>query len=198
MRVGLFRRTGAFLFDAMPIAVIVSLLFTLWIGDIIKPSGYDEMYAEYLDIRDDYFGDLDQMYLDEELSLEDYQEQYDALLPQFQAETEDHYAQIVIYMIRVVVYHLIGFTLLYFIYIVATKGRTLGRRMLHIEYGGKVTFWRLLVREVIWKFGYWTITLVIGGILLDAAMIGLSQKKQALRDIVSGIYLKYEGVEYPF
>jgi hypothetical protein len=56
----------------------------------------------------------------------------------------------------------------------------------------------LLVREVIWKFGYWTITLVIGGILLDAAMIGLSQKKQALRDIVSGIYLKYEGVEYPF
>lgn len=198
MRVGLFRRLGSFLFDASPIIILISLLFSLFIGDLLKPDNYDAILQDYNDIREEYFGDIQQRYLDEELTLDEYQNRYNSLMPSFQRATEEQYATIVSYFARVILYHLLSFILIYFVYVVATKGRTLGRRMLKIELGGKVNFWRLLVREVIWKFGYWTITLLIGGILLDIALIAFSQKKQTLRDIVSGIYIKYEGVDYPF
>jgi hypothetical protein len=198
MRVGLFRRLGSFFFDAMPVVIIVSLLFTLFIGDILKPENYDSMYAEYQEISEEYFGDLQERYLDGEFTADEYQERYASLLPGFQRRTEEHYALIVIYVARVVLYHVLSIMLVYFAYVVVTKGRTLGRRMLQIELGGKVTFWRLFVREIIWRIGYWTITLFIGGILFDIYMIAFSKAKLTLRDKVSGIYVKYEGVDYPF
>ena len=198
MRVGLFRRLGSFTFDVLPIILIVSLLYSLFIGNMLKPDDYDAIYAEYMEIRETYFGELEQKYLDGEYTVSEYQERYNSIVPSFQRASEEQYAVILIYMARVALYHTISVISIYFAYVVLTKGRTYGRRLMRIELGGKVTFWRLLVREVIWKFGYWAITLVIGGVLLDIAMITISQKKQTLRDIVSGTYIKYEGVDYPF
>ena len=198
MRVGLFRRLGSFILDTMPIILVVSLLFSLFIGDMLKPDNYDAHYARYNELREEYFGELEQRYTDGEITLDQYQERYNSLSPSFQRATEIEYTTILVYIARIVLYHTVSFISIYLVYIIATKGRTFGRRMLHIELGGKVTIWRLFLREIIWKFGYWAVTLVIGGVLLDIAMISFSQKKLTLRDFVSGTYIKYEGVDYPF
>jgi uncharacterized RDD family membrane protein YckC len=88
--------------------------------------------------------------------------------------------------------------LIYFVYNGFTKGKTLGRRMAKIELQGKINWWTLFVREVIWKFGYWMLLLFIGGIILDILMISFSAKKMALRDLITGITVQHEGVQYPF
>jgi uncharacterized RDD family membrane protein YckC len=198
MRVGLWRRLISFVLDAFPIAAIIALLFSWFVGDLLKPADYDNLYAQYTEIREEYFSDLEQRYLDEELTYEEYRERYDSLMPSFQRATEEYYPAILKYTTRVVLYHVISFGAIYYIYQVSTKGRTLGRRMMKIELAGKVTAWRLFVREILWKYVFWTITLFVGGIMLDIAMIAFSQKKQTLRDIVSGTYLQYEGMDYPF
>jgi hypothetical protein len=70
--------------------------------------------------------------------------------------------------------------------------------MAKIELLGNVNWWTLFVREVIWKFGYWMLLGFIGGIILDIAMISVGAKKRAPRDIVTGITVQHEGVQYPF
>lgn len=216
MRVGVFRRLGSFLFDAMPIILLLSVLFSLFVGDLLKPDDYDNIYAEYQDLREQYLGSLEQAYLNEEITLVEYQEQYNEIYPEFQEATEEHYAYILVFMSRVVLYHFISFIVIYFVYMAFMKGRTLGRRILKIELGGKVTFWTIFVREFVWKLGYWSVTigagltlvaigyfyigipLAITGVLADLMLITFSKRKQTLRDIVSGTYIKYEGVDYPF
>ncbi len=198
MRVTLWRRLFSFVLDAFPIAAIIALLFSWFVGDLLKPNDYDNLYAQYIEIREEYFADLEQRYLDEELTYEEYRERYDSLMPSFQRATEDYYPFILQYTTRVALYHIISFGALYYIYQLLTKGHTLGRKMMKIELSGKITAWRLFIREILWKYVFWTITLVIGGIILDIALIAFSQKKQTLRDIVSGINVQYEGMNYPF
>jgi len=198
MRVGVFKRIVSFVFDAMPIILIATALFTLFIGDLIKPDNYDAVYDEYQTIRGEYFDDLEERYRNEEITLDQYQIEYDLIIDDFNIETEDHILIIYTYFIYVIVYYVLSFILVYFVYVVLTKGRTLGRRIMKIQLAGNLSVWRLFLREVLWKSGYWIITFGIGGILLDIAMISFSKRKMTLRDLVSGIYVTYEGVEYPF
>jgi formate-dependent nitrite reductase membrane component NrfD len=198
MRVGLMRRLASFILDAFPIAIIISLLFSLFIGDLLKPANYDDIYAEYSLIRSEYFSDLEDKYFNEEITYDQYQERYNSLVPAFQNATKEQYKTIVTYTSRVVLYHVISFGAVYYIYMALMKGNTLGRKTMKIELGGKVTLWNLFVREILWKYFFWIITLGIGGIILDITMISLSQKKQTVRDYVSKTYIKYEGVDYPF
>ena len=67
-----------------------------------------------------------------------------------------------------------------------------------IELQGKINWWTLFIREVIWKSFFWVLTLFVFGIILDGALILFTQKKRTLRDIVSGITVNVEGVTYPF
>lgn len=198
MRVGAFKRIVSFIFDAMPIILILTVLFTLFVGDLLKPDDYDNIYADYQAIRQDYFGVIEEDYRNGDITIEEYQRQYDLVIDDFNADTEDHIAVIYVYFVNVLLYHLLSFIVVYFVYVLLTKGRTMGRRLMKIELGGKVTFWRLFLREVLWKSAFWIITFGIGGIVLDIAMISFSRRKLALRDIVSGIYVKYEGIDYPF
>jgi len=198
MRVGAFKRIVSFVFDAMPIVLVATVLFTLFVGDLLKPDDYDNIYAEYQEIRSTYFDDLEEQYRNAEITLEEYQAEYDLIIDDFNTDTEDHILVIYTYFMYVVIYHVLSFIAIYFAYVVATKGRTLGRRLFKIQLAGKVTVWRLFLREVLWKSGYWIVTFGVGGILLDIAMISFSKRKMTLRDIVSGIYVTYEGVEYPF
>lgn len=198
MRVGLFRRIGSFIVDAMPIFVILSLLFQFFVGDVLKQDNYDAMYAEYESLRVQYFGDIEEQYANDEITLDEYQLEFNEINPQFQDASEEQYAVLFEYMIRVIMYNVFGFILIYYLYSVFMKGRTLGRRLLKIELGGRINAWTLFVREVLWKLGYWVVTFVIGGVILDVVFISFSKKKQTLRDIVTRTYVKYEGVDYPF
>lgn len=198
MRVGLFRRSASFLADAMPIFIIISILFSLTLRDTLKPEGFDAAYDDYQEQSEIYFGDLNEQYENGDITLDEYTEAYNEILPAFEEEIAEYNVLFFQYSVRIVLFHLLSFIILYLIYTYATGGRTMGRRMMRIELGGRITFWRLFVREVVWRYMYWTVTLFIGGILIDIAMISFSERKQTLRDKVSGIYVKYEGADYPF
>jgi hypothetical protein len=101
------------------------------------------------------------------------------------------------YLGRSVIYYLVGFNVVYFIYNVITKGKTFGRKFTKIELKGKINLWTLLLREIIWKTGYWGLTLG-AGILVDMIMIGATSKKLSFRDMVSNIRVTHEGIDYPF
>ena len=79
MRVGVFRRAGSFFVDFLPIFVVISLLFQFFVGEMLKPDNYDVLYEEYESIRETYFGDMEQRYTDGEITLEEYQAEYDML-----------------------------------------------------------------------------------------------------------------------
>ena len=76
MRVGVLRRIGAYLLDIIPIFAVLSLLFTFFVGDLLKPEGYDDLMEEYYEITADY-NDLIEpfstQYQNEEITLEEYQ-----------------------------------------------------------------------------------------------------------------------------
>ncbi|MCF7925852.1 MAG: RDD family protein [Candidatus Izimaplasma sp.] len=201
MSVGLFRRIGSFVLDALPIFLLVSIAFSTFVGDLLKADGYDELMAEYQTYNEQYY-----------TAIEPYQEQLDnneiteneylALVEDdyntFVNNTTEHREAITMYFIKSTAYHFFAFTLIYYIYNVILHGRTYGRRLLNIELGGRINWWTLLIREVFYKMFFWLITLFILGIGIDVAAILFSRRKRTLRDIVSNTYVKFEGVDYPF
>jgi hypothetical protein len=201
MRVTAFRRIVSYLLDILPIFAVLSLLFTFIVGDILKPENHDALMAEYQQITDEY-GDMVDPYRlqfeEGELTEEEYQAILDPIIEDYNEETREHITSMILYFQNGFLYYLMSFTILYYLYSVITKGKTVGRKLMRIELDGKINWWTLLVREVIWKTGYYMLTLLIGGIILDIAMISFTNKKRAPRDIVTGITLKYEGVTYPF
>jgi hypothetical protein len=201
MRVSAFRRIVSYLLDILPIFAVLSLLFTFVVGDILKPENHDVLMEEYQQITAEY-GDVVDPYRLQfeagELTEEEYQAILDPIIEDYNEDTREHITSMILYFQNGFLYYLMSFTVLYYLYSVVTKGKTVGRKLMKIELDGKINWWTLLVREVIWKTGYYMLTLLIGGIILDIAMISLSNKKRAPRDIVTGITLKYEGVTYPF
>lgn len=201
MRVGILRRVGSYLLDLVPIIAILTLLFQFLVGDILKPDNYDFLLTEYTDITAEYSE-----------SAADYRAQFDAgditetelnafvqvLVDEHAAETELHTKTIMDYYSITIAYYLIAVTLLYYVYSGITKGNTIGRQLFKIELTGKINWWTLFIREVIWKTGYYMLTLFIGGILVDFFMISFTKKKKAPRDLISRIDVKYQGVDYPF
>ncbi|AIO18256.1 RDD family protein [Candidatus Izimaplasma bacterium HR1] len=201
MRVGSLRRIGAYLLDLIPIIAILMLLFQFLVGDILKPDNYDNLLVEYNQITADY-NELAAGYNTQfdagELTEEEYDVLYDGLVTGHTTDTEEHAAAIMQYYQMILGYYIISVTLLYYVYSGIMKGHTLGRNMMKIELTGKINWWTLFIREVIWKTGYYMLTLFIGGILVDIVMISFSSKKKAPRDYVSKIDTKFQGVDYPF
>lgn len=201
MKVGALRRSGAYLLDMVPILAILSLLFSLFVGDLLKPENYDVLMDDLVVINDRYneiVAPYQTQYENEELTIDEYNAIVDPLIEDYNAETTEHMSASLLYLFRTILYYITSSTMLYYIYSVVTKGSTVGRKMMKIELSGNITWFSLFVREVIWKTGYYMMTLYIGGIILDFAMVALSAKKETLRDKVTKIKVKFEGVDYPF
>jgi hypothetical protein len=201
MRVSVFKRIGSYLLDAIPILVILSLLFSFLVEDIIKPEGYDALMEEYTEINEHYNTLIDPYLLQYEngdITEDEYSDILDNHMLYYNHDVEEHTIAMINYFRDTVFFYLVAFTLIYYLLNGFTKGKTPGRRLMKIELRGKINWWTLFVREVIWKTGYWMLTIFIGGIVLDIAMISFSSKKLAPRDIVTDITLQYEGVNYPF
>lgn len=201
MKVGAFRRIGAYLLDIVPILAILSLLFTFFVGDLLEPEGYDDLMVEYREITTDYNDEVMpfyEQYESGELTAEGYQDAIQGFTDQYYEDTEDHVKAMILYFRNTLIYYVTALTLVYYAYSVITKGHTLGRKMMKIELQGKINWWTLLLREVIWKTGYYMLTLLIVGILIDILMISFSSKKIAPRDYVTRITVKFEGADYPF
>lgn len=201
MKVGVLRRIGSYLLDIIPIFAVLSLLFTFFIGDLLEPENYDNLIVEHSEITADYRAEIlpfFEQYESGVISQDAYQAAIADDTDQYYLDTEEHVQAMLIYFRNALVYYIAAFTVLYYAYSVVTKGRTLGRKLMRIELKGSINWWTLLIREVIWKTGYYLLTFVIGGIIIDILMIKFSNKKNAPRDYITKITVKYEGADYPF
>lgn len=203
MRVGVFRRIGSFIIDALPVIATLSLCFSLFVGGLLKPINYDEHMAAYR-AKTEAFAEEALPYHEQLVAEEITQDQYNTLVQPIEAsyefdgeETTEQIQTYLTYITRSIIYYIVGFNLVYLIYNVATKGKTFGRKLTKIELKGKINLWTILLREVIWKTGFWGLTLG-AGILVDMIMIGATTKKQSFRDMVTNIRVTHEGVDYPF
>ena len=200
MRIGLFRRIASYLLDVIPIFFLLGLLFSLLVSSMLQPDNYDSVMAiyeinqsEYFDTLEGYYDDFDNgLILEEEL-----QSKEQLLLDDFLNNNEYLENVIYTYYTNAVLYYYFSFTLLYFIYIIITKGQTFGRRFLRIKLAGRVTFWTLFLREILWKNVFWTFTFGVG-FIIDWIMITFTRKKRTLRDNLTETYLSHAGVDYPF
>ena len=201
MRVGVFRRAVSFLVDLLPIFAVLSLLFTLFVGEMLKTDDYDAFMEEYNSITEEY-NDLVAPYrtqYDEgEITLEEYEEIINPIIEEYNEETLPHVRAMLDYFQKGLIYYIASFTFIYYFYSLFTKGNTFGRKLMKIELQGNINWWTLLLREVIWKTGYYMLTLFVFGIVLDMAFIAFSGKKKAPRDFVTNITVAHQGVTYPF
>lgn len=202
MRVGFFRRLAAYLLDAMPIFLILSILLSLFVGDLLKSSypDYDHKVEIYNTNMDDYYDTLNiykAQYDAGDITLVEYDEMAVDLQATFTINNEYFYAIMLAYGINVTLYFFLSFTIAYYIYCLIFKGQTIGRRLMKIELYGKINWFTILLREVLWKNVYWVFTLS-GGIPVDMALIAFTTKKKTIRDYLSETELRHSGINYPF
>ncbi len=202
MRIGVFRRSAAFLLDAMPIILILSLLLSLFVGDILKSqySDFDEKITTYQENMDDYYATLDvykEQLEEEEITLEDYEELSLDLQVTFVNDNEEYRNVVFGYYSNVVLFYLLSFTVVNYFYHLILKGQTYGRKLMKIELYGNITWYTLLLREVLWKSAFWVFTFSIG-ILIDVLLVAFTTKKKTIRDLLTETELRYSGTSYPF
>jgi uncharacterized RDD family membrane protein YckC len=202
MRIGFFRRITAFLLDAMPIFMILSLLLSLFVGDLLKSPypNYDHKVAIYQENMDEYYDTLNtyKIQLDaEELTLEEYEDMSLSLQNDFTNNNEYFISIMFAYYLNVSLYFFISFTLLNYFYHLFLKGQTVGRKLMKIELFGNINWYNILLREVLWKSVFWVFTFS-AGIAIDLTLIAFTKKKKTIRDYLSQTELRYSGTSYPF
>jgi len=202
MRVSLFKKSMAYLLDAMPIFFTLMVLNSLFVGELLKGPypDYDVNYEIYQENVDDYYATLEIYYADLEdeiITQEDYDSLSEALRDAFlvtNGETEDIIYK---YFSRVLYYFLIRFILIKYIYNLVTKGQTFGLKLMNLELVGKINWFTLLLREVFWREVFWVFTFGVG-FLLDSIMVTFTKKRKTLRDIFSSTQVIHQGTSYPF
>lgn len=203
MRVGVFRRIGSYLIDAIPVFLIVTTLLSWFIGDIIKNNieNYTEYQVLYAEALEGYntTSEQNRTDLDNNIISEDEFNELQISLQTTFLEDNQEYIEVVVYQYwtTVLLYIIISFNVIYFVYMLLLKGNTYGRKFMHIELVGHVKWYTLLLREIIWKHLFWAFTFSLG-IFIDILLIGLSSKKKALRDILTQTQIANEGTQYPF
>jgi len=202
MRVGFFRRLAAFLVDSMPIILTLSILLSLFVGDLLKSDypNYDENFAIYQVNLDDYYTSLtdlgSQRDLDQ-ITTEEYTTLSDNLRDDFNTDNVDYSSMILAYYLNVVLYFFISYSIINYFYNLILRGQTFGRRFMKIELYGKITWFTLLLREFLWKTVFWLFTFS-AGIAIDIALISFTKKKKTIRDYLSETELRFTGINYPF
>jgi len=202
MRVGFFRRLAAFFLDSMPIVMILALLLSLFVGDLLKSPypNYDHKVSIYQENMDVYYETLAtyKTQLDAELlTLIEYEEMALNLQNDFTNNNEYFISIMFAYYLNVTLFYFISFTLISYFYHLFLKGQTIGRKMMKIELFGNITWYNILLREVLWKSVYWAFTFSVG-IAIDMALIAFTSKKKTIRDYLSQTELRYSGTSYPF
>lgn len=219
MRIGLLKRSASYLIDIIPIITIITLLLNWFVGDMIKLSihenfyeleaMYEENLADYNALTEPYY----EQYSNGEITYEEYVELATPIQDDF-IHNHTYIFQVVFinYWIYVGLYVFLSVNTVYFVYMVFTRGNTFGRKIMQIELHGHVTWYSLLMREILWKHFFWLFPLTLAlafnlGIVffllplclfIDITLIVFSKKKRTLRDTFSKTYLAPQGVDYPF
>ncbi|MFW5894542.1 MAG: RDD family protein [Bacillota bacterium] len=217
----LLRRIGSFFIDMLAIAMIVNFSFTLIAGPVIQEYiGYEDgMLSEVITESDEYTDQReayeDKLENDEDYTQEDYDEDMDALDQEYNERNRTAMS----YIYWTVFYHWGLVTLLYYVYNGILKGQTFGRRFLKVYMSGRINWWTLFMREVLWKFFFWVFVGVLAssvlsvtfliqsflwvillplGLWIDVFMILSTRNKKTLRDKLSGTRILHKDIIYPF
>ena len=204
MNAGLFKRSLAFAIDG-----IIYLSLTFWIFNFIAAPIYQRQYDDFEMHWAVYFEVTDMV----EEDLIPFQTQYDnneityTELLEIRAEIFDSYYQDPQYQESIdialgyrdftMLSSILIFILTSYIGVLVLKGQTLGRKLMKLRLVGEVNWFSLLLREVLWKYVFWLITLGIG-LIIDVLMVFLSTNHSALRDKLSKTRVVLDDVPYPF
>lgn len=204
MSAGLFKRSLAFLIDGF-----IYLSLTFWIFSFIAAPIYQRQYEDFemhWNVYDEVMDKVDEDMKEHEERYENNEITYAQLLEK-RAEIFDGYYQDPQFTESIDIalgfrdYTLFSsfsiYVLVSYLSILILKGQTIGRRLLKLRLIGEVNWLSLLLREVVWKYIFWVITLGLG-FLIDVLMIFLSNNNSALRDRLSKTRVVLDDVTYPF
>jgi len=203
MRAGLFSRLASFILDAMPVFLVLSLLVNLFVGDFIKSQydNYEEqeiVYLENMDVYDETIIEYDTQLDNGEITRDQYDDMSIALIDSFNEDNRDFIGIMFNYYFNIALFFFTSFIFINYFYHLITKGQTIGRKLMRIELAGRINWYTLLLREVLWKTMFWTFTLTIG-IVVDVLLIAFSAKKKTVRDYFSETQIIVSGTtSYPF
>lgn len=204
MRVGLFKRSASFILDIMPIIMIVMLLQQWFIAGMLENQidpNYADLEAEYNRLIEERNAEIEpyyQQFEDGELTVEEFEALRNPINDAFLQDNAELINTVVIqYWLYAILYWVLSINIIYMIYVIALKGQTLGRKVMKIKLVGNITWYNLILREVLWKTLFYFITFS-AGLAIDIGLIAFTKKKRTLRDMFSKTYLSHEGVNYPF
>lgn len=202
MRVSFFKRSLAYLLDTIPILFVLSILLSLFVGDMLKNPypDFNQKLVVYEENVDTYYTVLDSYYQDfeDEVITEDaYNTLGVELREEFIVVNGDTETMIFSYYTAVFLYFLLSFLFIKYFYNLLMKGQTLGLKMMQLEMVGRINWFSLLLREVFWREIYWIFTFSIG-LWIDLIMVTFTNKRKTLRDIFSNTQIIHQGTSYPF
>ena len=199
MTASAFKRLASFTID---FTIIIALVFTSFriVGNPLlrEATGYDEEQwnldwavaaRELNEERDRLARRLEE---DETYTRSDYEQD----IQELEDDYNEEYAAVVPSLMSVVLYFYTGWVIGNYIYQGLMKGNTFGRKWMDIELSGRVNWWSLFMREVLWKGFFWAFTLSIG-IWIDFLFIAFTKDRKTLRDHISGLKVIYIDVPYP-
>jgi len=203
MNAGFFKRLASFIIDFAIIFALVFTSFRIIGGPVIRDAidGYEEAIVVYNNAMDEYLRELDRLQERLETNPSYTQELYEAERQAVENEFNEAYyeeSQIVYtYWIYTFFYFAFFLTLANYLYALGFKGYTLGRRLMKLRLSGRVTWWTLFVREVLWKSFFWIFTFSFG-LAIDFGLIAFTRNRKTVRDYVSGTRVILDDVVYPF
>ena len=222
MKAGFFRRLFSSIVDMTIVLGIIYLSFILFGRTIIENQidNYDEMDAAYTEIMsiyrqdsrqvdDDYFEAIELAGEDETLKAEAAEERYiqkEILLQQNEIDIAPYTSAINSYYANSTYYFLLIFLVLMLIYSFATKGLTLGRRLMKIRLAGELTPMKLFLHDIAFKYLLIVLFAVINPLfgimvimfmfLIDTALIAATRNKNTIRDMISKITVEKTELNY--
>lgn len=196
---GPFKRFAAFVIDITMILLVVFTVFSLFISPIMEATTDYEAGSINIMINqaEDFNNEVDaleqRLETDDTYTQSDYNEDYTALEDEYNTRFDSTMS----YIYWALVFHWALATLVNYLYNGFTRGQTLGRRAMKIYMSGRISWWTLFIREVLWKSFFWVFT-VSFGIWIDFLLISFTRNRKTIRDHVSGTRILLKDIVYPF
>lgn len=201
MSASAFKRILSFFVDFILVLGVVTLSYRLIAGPLIEDGidNFDTLYPAFVEAQSDRIDELtalQESFTEGVITETEYNQQV-ALVDEFyNTNFEEETLVFASFIYQSIIYYLIAYSLANYAYNVIFKGRTIGRRITKLRLSGNVTWWTLLLRELLWKPVYWIFTLGFG-IFLDFILIALTSSKKTLRDYISKTRIVVEDTLYP-
>lgn len=198
MRASFFKRSLSFLIDINVIYIILYVLFLLFINSLIKGGipnvdKYIELQEKQLERTAQLYDEIDEQLREGIITEDEHQYKFDLYSENSNTLARTYLPTILVYYLNVGLYFFGSFVLLNYFYNLILDGNTIGRRLLKLRLEGRINWFSLLNRELLYKGCFGLLTLPI-----DFYLIKFSKKKKALRDLATGIYVIDESAKYPF